>query len=242
MEKRREIVIDDELGSIFPTRCAKEQESVAGCNCDTEELDICEAYRYVQQTKQSLQHIRDNIDDLHLQWFKLARATCEAVEGDIPAVPRCCGRQRGRDNVPAHELEEYFKRSVTIPFLDHLVNELKQRFRSDQQCVVQGFILIPAVMKENPNWKKQVMGLASFYSNDFPSEENLDMLEIVCWETKWAAEYFKLPNDPHKTPQQCDAILFPNIHTLLRIVRTLPVTSCSCGLKHIYNPQWVKKE
>ena len=69
------------------------------------------------------------------------------------------GKEEERDNVPAHELEEYFKRSVTIPFLDHLVNELKQRFRSDQQCVVQGFILIPAVMKENPNCKKQVMGL-----------------------------------------------------------------------------------
>ena len=35
------------------------------------------------------------------------------------------------DNVPAQEPEEYFKRSVTIPFLDHLLNELEQRFSSD---------------------------------------------------------------------------------------------------------------
>ena len=30
-------------------------------------------------------------------------------------------------------------------------------------------------MEENPNWKKQVMELASFYSNDFSSEGNMDM-------------------------------------------------------------------
>ena len=69
-------------------------------------------------------------------------------------------------------------------------------------------------MKENPNWKKQVVELATFYINDLPSEGNLDM-EIVCWETKWAAESLNLPTDPQKLDlQQCDAIFFPYIHTL----------------------------
>ena len=129
--------------------------------------------------------------------FELARAKSEAVGGDIPAVPRCCGRQRGRDNVPAQKPEEYFKQSVKIPFLDHLVNKLELR---DQQHVVQGLSLIPAVMKENPNWKKQVMELVSFYTDDLPSEGILDM-DIVCWETKWAAESLKLPTDPQKPHQ-----------------------------------------
>ena len=65
-----------------------------------------------------------------------------------------------------------------------MLNELEHSFSSDQQCVVHTCRLssIPAVM-ENRNWKKQVMELASFYINDFPSEGNLD-IEIVCWETK----------------------------------------------------------
>ena len=128
-----------------------------------------------------------------LNW--LERKVHEAVGGDIPAVPRCCGRQRGRDNVPAQEPEEYFKRSVTIPFLDHLRNKLEQRFSSDQQRVVQGLSLIPAVMKENPKLEKTGCGIGN---NDLPSEGNLDM-EIVCWETKWAAESLNLPTDPQKT-------------------------------------------
>ena len=37
-----------------------------------------------------------------------------------PALPRRCGRQRGRNNVLAEEPAECYKRSITIPFLDHL--------------------------------------------------------------------------------------------------------------------------
>ena len=67
-------------------------------------------------------------------------------------VPSCCGRQRGRDNVPAQEPEEYFKHQTQWTFHDHLLNELEQRFSSDQQRVVQGLSLIPVVMKEILNW------------------------------------------------------------------------------------------
>ena len=28
----------------------------------------------------------DNVSNFHLQWFELARATCEAVGRDVPAV------------------------------------------------------------------------------------------------------------------------------------------------------------
>ena len=45
---------------------------------------------------------------------------------------------RNRENTPAEEPSEYFKRTITIPFLDHLLSQLEERFISDQQC---GFIL-----------------------------------------------------------------------------------------------------
>ena len=47
-----------------------------------------------------------------------------------------------------------------------------------------------------------------------------------------------MPRRPSETLVQCDYNYFPNIHTLLKIVCTLPVTSCSCersisGLKRL---------
>ena len=60
------------------------------------------------------------------------------------------------------------------------------------------------------------------------------------------------PSTLVKTLEKCDKDFFPNIHTLLRIACTLPVTSCECEranstLKcvktslHSTYPRWVKK-
>ena len=51
-----------------------------------------------------------------------------ATKIDItPSVPQSASRQRQQNNVPASNPEEYFKRAVTIPFLDHIIQELNDR-------------------------------------------------------------------------------------------------------------------
>jgi hypothetical protein len=183
---------------------------------------------------QSVQHVRDNVDNFNSTWFDIAKNKSGAVGADGPTIPRRCGRQRDRNNVPA----EYYKRSITIPFLDHLLSQLQSRFSSDQQLVARGLSLVPAIMKESVStWKKNVMDLATFYESDLPSVDNIDM-EIVCWETKWKDHVGELPSKPKETLAHCNFNYFPNIHTLLRIICTLPVTSCSCersisGLKRL---------
>ena len=52
---------------------------------------------------------------------------CQAVDV-VPALPRCCGRQRHRDNTPAKDALMYYRRCITIPLLDHLLVELESRF------------------------------------------------------------------------------------------------------------------
>ena len=79
--------------------------------------------------------------------------------------------------------------------------------------------------------------LADIYKDDLPSPQNLDM-ELICWGAKWDNHKGEVPNKPADTVLQCDSNYFPNIATLLRIVCTLPVTSCSCersisGLKQL---------
>ena len=69
------------------------------------------------------------------------------------------------------------------------------------------------------------MDLSTFYQCDFPSSENMDM-ELLCWQTKWEDHVGNLPSRRRETLVQCDYNYFLNIHTLLRILCTLPVTSC----------------
>ena len=200
-------------------------------------IDICKAYKYVTKTKESLKSIRDDVSSHHSKWFAEATEKSKAVGGDTPAIPRRCGRQRGRDNVPAEEPEEYYKRCITILFFDHLLTELDQRFNNDQQRIILGLSLVPAVMIEECNWKEQVTDLVAFYHDDLPSPDNMDM-ELVCWETQWKGHDGNLPLTPQETLLQCNQAFFPNIHTLLKIISTLPVTSCTCersisGLKRL---------
>ena len=96
-------------------------------------IDICKAYKGVSNTTASVQCVRDKVEDFHTQWFDLAKSMSEAVGAKGPEIPRRCGRQRHRDNVPAEEPKDYYKRSITIPFLDHLLTQLQERFSSDHQ-------------------------------------------------------------------------------------------------------------
>ena len=191
-------------------------------------MDICKAYEEVASTTRSIQHIRNNVDQFHLEWFRIAESKAASIGADSPSLPRRCGRQLGRSNVSAENPCEYFKRAITIPFLDHLLCELHHRFDAEQLKVLRGLSLVPAIMKKDQQWRQNAMDLVSFYEDDVPSFHNFDM-ELVSLEMKWADQNSEeLPNSPDLTLRQCSVKYFPNIHTLLRIICTLPVTSCSC--------------
>ena len=58
----------------------------------------------------------------------MEKATSIAEVYEIqPCVPRTTGKQENRNNVEADTLSAYWKRSLYLPFLDHLVNELDEQ-------------------------------------------------------------------------------------------------------------------
>ena len=78
------------------------------------------------------------IDKVNDEWFTLAIGKAESVGVDTSCIriPRSCGRQLNRDNgkqlnrdnVPADNPKEYYKKIITIPFLDHILTQLNERF------------------------------------------------------------------------------------------------------------------
>ena len=71
--------------------------------------------------------ISNVINATHLAWHEEALQLGRKV-GVIPSVPRQCGRQNNRDNIPAEDSETIYRRTLTIPFLDQLVMEMNVRF------------------------------------------------------------------------------------------------------------------
>jgi len=110
-------------------------------------IDICKAYEEAAGTKKSVQHVRNNVDQFHLKWFQIVESKAATVGADGPSLPRRCGRQISRINIPAEEPCEYLKSAVIIPFLDHLLHAFEHRFDIEQLRVARGLSLVPATMK-----------------------------------------------------------------------------------------------
>ena len=68
-----------------------------------------------------------NVDETHARCYRKALQVAEKVNA-TETIPRVCKSQMYRDNIESRSPSEYFKRAVTIPFLDHILSEVNDRF------------------------------------------------------------------------------------------------------------------
>ena len=199
----------------------------------SETKDIVTAVREVDIVTATLRNIRGSIDSHHCKWWSAIEGMCKIVS-TTPVLPRRCGRQMHRDNVPAETPSEYYRRTISIPMLDHFIAEMETRFSTHQQTALRGLSLVPSVMLSTPKTPEEYCSdlgpLAEMYAQDLPSPECLTS-ELHCWLVKWQRHESNhgrssLPKSLSSALKQTSA-LFPNIAVLLRIMCTLPVTSCS---------------
>lgn len=70
--------------------------------------------------------------------------------------------------------------------------------------------------------------LLEYYADDIPNPSTLEA-ELHLWKCKWATTPSSdLPDTPAKALKKANESIFPNIHQLLRIICTIPVSSCEC--------------
>ena len=171
--------------------------------------------------------VRENIDSYHKKWFDAAVALGQKVNASDPQLPRRCVRQTARSNVPGDTPEVYFRCSLTAPFLDELINHIDQRFSDIQQKVIRGLSIVPSVIKSDSYSNSNLNELTEFYHDYVPNPVSLDA-ELELWKIKWCSYYGDLPDTPAKALHFANPSMYPNIHCLLRVICTIPVTSCEC--------------
>ena len=76
------------------------------------------------------------------QWFQTITEMLLEV-GIEPSVPRRCGIQTQWSNVPADTPSEYFRRTISIPVLDHLLCELRSQFGEHQRIALVAYQSYP---------------------------------------------------------------------------------------------------
>ena len=190
-------------------------------------VDAVRAHTDIDAVKSVLKGCRSNV---HERLYQEAVQLGELVEV-TESSPRLAGRQQHRSNICADTTTEYYKLNLTIPLLDHTINELDDRFNPDSSGVLKEFIqLLPAAVFKRSDQLRSVDfdGVLQLYEDDLPSSSSL-AVELELWQAKWkdsdSASVEDL-NTPVKVLPHVDKDYFPNIRSLVLIMITIPVTSC----------------
>ena len=127
---------------------------------------------------------------------------------------------------------EHYKRTVAIPFLDYLCGQMEERFKADEtnhtHCL---FNLVPSILVATPMYPDNILDNLLKWEIDLPFPKSLPS-ELRRWEGLWRAKMLlnkdkeqTIPNNLVQALSACDIDSFPNVHRLLLIGCTLPISS-----------------
>ena len=136
-------------------------------------MDIANAFMRVQTLNATLQDLRTNINIRHQSWYdesvKLANDHHIAAE-----KPRCCKAQLYRENHDISDLCEYYKVTITLQFLDSIIETMQERFSPKHLALYSGFNVLPPIMMVNASWREGFETFIKEFSDDFVDICGLD--------------------------------------------------------------------
>ena len=191
-------------------------------------IDLVEAASEAETVNSSLRKIRqdDNVwQELYQDITKLAEK-----QNVLPSKPRTAGRQQNRDNVPADTPEEYWRRSVYYPLLDHIANELETRLVVPKDRFLAQYLIPSKLASLTPERELQVF---MPFAGDLPNNNfAVYEAEMVMWKCKWQNVTEK-PITLIDTLKHAKPELYPNVHRAVKVPLTLPVTSATAKNQNV---------
>lgn len=115
-------------------------------NLQKEDCDLSDCIEYANDVHDEIKDMRTKADEAFREIFESATHIAQSI-GTILTVPRRAGRQKNRDNYGG-DAEEYYRRSIYIPFLDKYSEELESRFLKQRDLLSKIQNVIPAKCAE----------------------------------------------------------------------------------------------
>ena len=195
------------------------------CLLQESTIDVISAYKEIHTIKTILSDIRKDPSKEFKNIFK-ATLTMAKITGsaDEMPIPRTCGRQTARSNVDASSPEECWRRSVFVPFLDHIIQELSDRFSQLNEDAVKRLNLLPSNLSNLS--AEDIHIICKRFRTDLPSSEFFCQ-EVRRWKALWSAQLTELSSSLSDTmlSQVYVPKSYPNIATILHILSIIPVTA-----------------
>ncbi|XP_065679859.1 52 kDa repressor of the inhibitor of the protein kinase-like [Hydra vulgaris] len=195
----------------------------------TKSFDISQQCFEITNLKNLLLEIKNKIDIYHTEWYAIALSLAKTL--DIQEVrPRLCNVQVYRDNYPTNTVCDYFKHSITSPLIEHLINELDNRFPENGMFVYKGLAPVPSTVLSRTQVKKtrksDFYEFLNFYSSDMPHFTSIHA-ELDLWELFWENQS-SIPSTVAGTLKSIDMRGFLNIRAAFIILGTISITTCEC--------------
>ncbi|XP_040275821.1 52 kDa repressor of the inhibitor of the protein kinase-like [Bufo bufo] len=200
-------------------------------------LDLTSASECLNVTMTTLENMRCNADHTFSTLYMEATELASDLGVELK-LPRLVERQVHRSNYNAGSTEEFYRKSLYIPLLDNIINDLKACLPENSMQCFQIQILMPPVLVKNKMETMDPVAVHSLSSSFHPLladgslriVETLLQGEICLWLTKWKRELSQnneIPQTVLEVLDVCDKDLFPTIRSLLLILATLPVSVAS---------------
>ena len=152
--------------------------------------------------------------------YKLLLSTEIGSEESEEGMPR-----RGRQTRPNPEVAsacDYWRVTITIPYLDSIISEMESRFAEDKRAHFELCALIPEVIREQ-DVQATCNILSSKWKHLLPEEGNFES-ELARWKVHCNG-IFGERSITELLCQDADPIFFLNVRELLCILVVLPIGS-----------------
>lgn len=102
-------------------------------------------FKKVDEVIRFYKQIRGNVDVEHNRIYTKAQKLAANIGSD-EAMPRIIKGRQTRWNPSVSSPCDYWRVTVTIPFIDSVISELETRFATDKRAHFELFVLIPEVI------------------------------------------------------------------------------------------------
>ena len=133
---------------------------------------------------------RSNCENVFHKIFDQAKNECEKYDAPL-LIPRRCKSQIFGDNYPSDDPEHLFREAIFVPYLDHLIVEMEDRFFDQKQKCRSLWGLIPKFCDASPNTAQDLETLLEIYQEDIDPRAAV-VPEVQRWLNKWKRKMLAL--------------------------------------------------
>ena len=186
-------------------------------------IDLIQAANRAAEVVEQLKAER-NDDQVYAALYEKA-VQMSAEVGVLPCKPRSAKRQMHRNNVEAETPFDYWKRSVYLPFIDHMISELIDGLLKPKPRFCAQYLLPRMIPQLNDDVKRAIFDV---YSHDITNNMAVFQHEITMWELKWRqTPLIKRPETLLDTLDSMPCIAYPNLYNVLCILCVMPVSTAT---------------